>query len=64
MLEFKRAWEQGKQHFIVVVAEEAPLSVEASTTLDSPDLTQFASHEPIRTNGECQTSVSKRQQES
>ncbi len=35
-----------------------------STTLDPPDLTQFASHEPIRTNGERQTSVSKRRQES
>jgi hypothetical protein len=29
MLEFKRAWEQGKPHFIVVAAEEAPLSAEA-----------------------------------
>jgi hypothetical protein len=33
MLESKRAWEQGKPHFIVVVAEEAPLSVEASYDL-------------------------------
>jgi hypothetical protein len=26
---FRRAWEQGKPHFIVVAAEEAPLSAEA-----------------------------------
>jgi hypothetical protein len=59
---FRRAWEQGKPHFMVVAAEEAQLSGEAFHE-HSPDLTHFAGYELIRTNGSYQTSFNKRQQE-
>ena len=63
MLESKRAWEQGKPHFIVVVAEEAPLSVEASYDLRFTRPHPVRGYELIRTNGSYQTGFNKRQQE-